>query len=139
GWSARRLLGGAGRFSARVARRFLRRLAPRSQVLAGLLVDLAHAELDLAAIADLDDVARLGDAVLRQLADMDEAVAGAEEVHKGAEIDDLDHLAGIDDSQLRLGDDAADPVDRRLRRRRVDRGDLDRAVVLDVDLGAGGL
>src|SRR6185312_7516257 len=37
------------------------------------------------------------------------------------------------------GDDALDPVDRRLRRRRVDRRDLDGAVILDVDLGAGDL
>ena len=81
----------------------------------------------------------LADPLLRQLADVDEPVAGAEEVHEGAEIDDLDDLAGVDHAELRLGDDAADPVDRRLRGIGVDRGDLDRAVIVDVDLGAGRL
>src|SRR5580704_229546 len=80
-------------------------LAPAAaEVFAGLLVDLTHAQLDLAAvvkaqdldldrIADLDHVRCFADSLLRQLADVDEAVLGAEEVHEGAEIDDLDHLA----------------------------------------------
>src|SRR6202043_2539989 len=82
-------------------------LAPVAKVLAGFLVDLAHAELDLAAVieaedldldrvADLDDVGHLADALRRQLADMDEAVARAQEVHESAEIDDLDHFAVVD-------------------------------------------
>src|SRR5690242_6467490 len=90
----------------RFARRFAL-AAGRAEILAGLLIDLPQAELDLAAvvkaedldldlIADLDDVRHLADALLRQLADMDEPVAGAQEVHEGAEIDDLDDLAGID-------------------------------------------
>src|SRR4051812_18907318 len=68
---------------------------------------------------------------------MDEPVARSQEVHEGAEIDDLDDLAGVDHAEFRLGDDAADPVDRRLRRLSVNRGDLDRAVVVDIDLGTG--
>src|SRR4029077_9133234 len=125
-------------------------LTPVAEILAGLLVDLAHAELDLAAIveaedldldgvADLDDVGHLADALRRQLADMNQPVARAEEVHESAEIDDLDDLAIVDRVGLRLRDDAADPVDRRLGRVGVDRSNLDRAVVVDVDLGAGGL
>ena len=101
----------------------------RRDVLAGRLVDLLHAQLDLAAVveaehldldlvADLDHVGHLADALRRQLADMDEPVARAEEIDEGAEIDGLHHLAGVDDAELGLGDDAADPVDRRLRRRR---------------------
>src|SRR5438309_6711649 len=130
-----------------LSRRRLRLLARTvADVLAGRLVDLLHAELDLAAIveaedldldrvADVDDVGDLADALRRKLADVDEAVLGAEEVHEGTEVDDLDDLAVVDDAELRLGDDAADPVDRLLRRLGVDRGDLDRAVVVDVDLG----
>src|SRR4029077_18494142 len=125
-------------------------LTPVAEILAGLLVNLAHAELDLAAVveaehldldgvADLDDVGNLADALRRQLADMNEPVARAEEVHESAEIDDLDDLAIVDRIGLRLRDDAADPVDRRLRGVGVDRGNLDRAVIVDVDLGAGGL
>src|SRR4051812_27591465 len=70
---------------------------------------------------------------------MDEAVARSQEVHESAEIDDLDDLARIDHADLRFGYNAADPVDRRLRRLGVYRGDLDRAVVVDIDLGAGRL
>src|SRR5260370_5307619 len=121
--------------------RFLER--PVADILAGRLIDLLHAELDLAAIvkaedldldlvAHLDDIGDLADALRRQLADMDETVLGAEEVHEGAEIDDLDHLAVVDDAEFGLRDDAADPVDRRLGGVAVDRGDLDRAVILDV-------
>src|SRR3954451_25292966 len=70
---------------------------------------------------------------------MDEPVARSQEVHEGAEIDDLDDLARVDHAKLRLGDDAADPIDSRLRRLSVDRGDLDRPVIVDIDLGAGRL
>src|SRR5207249_4767464 len=48
-------------------------------------------------------------------------------------------FAGVDLSHLRLRDDVADPVDRRLCRGSVDGGDLDCAVVFDIDLGAGDL
>ena len=80
----------------------------------------------------------LADALRRQLADMDEPVARAEEIDEGAEIDGLHHLAVIDHAELRAR--------RRCRGSSrsprcdgvgVDRRDLDRAVVLDVDLGAG--
>src|SRR5437762_1715188 len=111
-------------------------LTPVAEILAGLLVDLPHAELDLAAvveaenldldlIADLDDIGDLADPLRRQLADMDEAVARTEEVHKGAEIDHLDDLARVNDAELGLGDDAADPVDRGFRGVGIDRGYLD--------------
>ena len=70
---------------------------------------------------------------------MHQTVARAEEVHEGAEIDDLDHLAAIDHAHLGLGDDAADPFDRLVGGPGIDRRDLDRAVILDVDLGAGHL
>src|SRR5258708_34239874 len=80
---------------------------PVADVLAGCLVDLLHAELDLAAIveaknldldriAHLDDVGDLADTLRRQLADMNEAVLGTEEVHERPEIDDLDYLAVVD-------------------------------------------
>src|SRR5262249_26583677 len=98
-------------------RLFARLARAVAQILAGRLVDLLHAELYLAAIieaqaldldgiADLDDVGDLADALRRQLADMDEPVARSEEVHEGAEIDDLHDLAVVDDADLGLGDDA---------------------------------
>src|SRR5579863_2213060 len=71
-----------------------------ADVFAGHLIDLLHRQFDLAAIieaqdldlhliADLDHVGGLADAMRRELADMDEAVARAEEIDEGAEIDGL--------------------------------------------------
>src|SRR3546814_8074857 len=125
------------------------RLLLLGQLLAGLLVDRLHAELDLAPVVEADDldldlVALLEDVgdllhpIGLHLRNVDEAVAGAEEVHDGAEVDDLHDLAVVDLADLRLGDDDLDPVDRRLAGRVVDRRDLDRAVVPDVARKSGG-
>ena len=84
----------AGGFARR--RRF--RLLLGLEVLAGLLVDDLHRQADLAALVEaeqldldlvafLDDVGGLVDALAGELADVDEAVLGAEEVHEGAEVD----------------------------------------------------
>src|SRR3546814_8711311 len=42
------------------------------------------------------------DALRRQLADVDEAVARTQEVHEGAEVDHLHYLAVVDLADLRL-------------------------------------
>ncbi len=68
---------------------------------------------------------------------MDQAVLGAEEVDEGAKISGFHDLAGIDDAQFRLSDDAADFVDRGLRFFVVGGRDFDSAVIVDVDFGAG--
>src|ERR1700744_6335833 len=95
----------------------------RLEVFARFLVDDAHRQADLAALVEaeelhfhlvafLDHIARLGDAVLGQLRDVDEAVLRTEEVHEGAEIDDLDDGAVIDLADLRFAGDRLDPIDR---------------------------
>src|SRR5690606_22463415 len=117
-------------------------------LLAGGLVDDLHRQAHLAALVEahqldpdlvafLDDVGGLADAVGGELGDVDEAVLGTEEVDEGAEIGGLHHGALIDLADFRLGDDGVNPLLRRLDLLGVGRGDLDRAVVLDVDLGAG--
>ena len=118
------------------------------EVLAGHLIDDLHREAGLAAIVEaeqldlhlvafLDDVLDVLHAVRRELRDVHEAVLGAEEVHEGAEVHHLDDGAVVDGADFRIVGDRLDPVDRRLDRLRVGGGDLHRAVVLDVDLGAG--
>ena len=72
-----------------------------------------------------------------ELADVHEAVLGAEEVNEGAEVHYLDHLAFVDLAGLRIGSDRLDPVDRRLDQFAIGGRDFYRAVVFDVDLGAG--
>src|SRR2546421_5089756 len=117
------------------------------EVLAGDLVDRLHRQPRLAAIVEaeqlnldlvafLDDVGGLLHAVRRELADVDEAVLGAEEVHEGAELHHLDHGAVIDLADLRIGGDRLDPLDRGLDGFAIGGSDLHGAVVVDVDLGA---
>src|SRR3989304_4470072 len=55
----------------------------------------------------------------------------------GAEVHPLDHRALVDVADLRVRRDRLDPVDRGLDRLRIGGGHLHRAVVLDIDLGAG--
>src|SRR4051795_5203977 len=118
------------------------------EVLAGGLIDHLHRQarlativeaeqLDLDLVAFLDDVGGLLHAVGRELADVDEAVLGAEEVHERAKLHHLDYGAIVDLPDLRIRRDRLDPLDRGLDRFAVGGGDLDGAVVIDVDLGAG--
>src|SRR3546814_733302 len=85
-----------------------------------------------------DDVGGLFDPLVLHLGDVDEAVLAAHEVHERAEIDDVDDLAVVNLADFGLFDDALDPDARRLDLADVGRGDLDHALVIDVDLGAGG-
>src|SRR6185369_286426 len=144
-WLPRRLL--AGGFLSLLVRLALGLLLG-FEILAGVLVDNLHGqaslaalveaqELDLDLVAFLDHVGDLLHPARRQLADMHEAVLGAEEIHEGAEVHHLHDGAFIDGADLRLGGDRLDPVDRRLHGIAVGGGDLDGAVVRDVDLGAG--
>src|SRR5262245_58935600 len=116
-------------------------------LLAGRLVDDLHGEAHLATVVEaqqldphllalLDDHLHGLGPTLGQLRDVHQAVLGAEEVHESAELHDLDDLALVDLADLGLGRDAADTGERRLDRLALGGGDLDRAVILDVDLGA---
>src|SRR3954447_16863702 len=71
-------------------------------------------QLDLDLVAFLDDIGGFLHAVGSELADVYEAVLGAEEVHESAELHDLDHGAVIDLAELRIGSDRLDPLDRGL-------------------------
>src|SRR5271166_7142176 len=68
---------------------------------------------------------------------MDEPILRAKEVHERAKVDDFDHRSFIDLANFRIVGDGFDPVDRSSDRIGVGRGDLYRAVVLDIDLRAG--
>src|SRR5690606_10876831 len=116
--------------------------------LAGLLVNDLHGEPHLAALVEahqldphlvafLDDIGGLLDALRRELRDVDEAVLGAEEVDEGAEVGGLDDRTLVDLADFRLGNDGVDPLLRRFDLLGVGRSDLDRAVILDVDLRTG--
>src|SRR5207302_3121892 len=119
------------------------------KLLAGLLIDQAHRQADLAALVDLEqldlhflalgeDVADVLDPLVLDLRDVDQPVLAGHVGHERAEIDDARHLAGVDLADLGLGGDAADPLARGLDLRQIGGRELDHALVVDVDLGAGG-
>ena len=142
----------AAAFTARAAIAALAAFARRTAVLqlgAGFLVDDAHRQADLAAAVDLEQldldllalaqhVADVLDPLILDFRDVDEAVLARHEGHERAEIDDVGDLAGIDRAGNGLGDDAVDPRPRSLDLVEVGGRDLDHALVVDVDLGAGG-
>ena len=68
---------------------------------------------------------------------MDETVFAAKEVHESAKVHQLYNLTIVNRADFRLGNDAIDPIDRSLASFSIDRRNLDRAVVFNVDLGAG--
>src|SRR5260370_37429097 len=83
----------------------------RAEVLAGLLVDLAHAELDLSPIieaqhldfdivAELDDIGDFADPLRRELADLNEPVARSEKIHRRAEVNNFYDVAIVDDADF---------------------------------------
>src|SRR5467141_4241881 len=89
---------GSGLLAGGFARRRGLGLLLSLKILAGDLIDGLHRQprlaaiveaeqLDLDLVAFLDDVGGLLHAVARELADVDEAVLGAEEVHERAELD----------------------------------------------------
>src|ERR1035437_4089102 len=100
-----------------------------------LAVDRAHHNHDL--VPDRDNVLDGRDVVVGQLADPDQAFLAGQDLDEAAEAHDPGDLAQVEPADLYVAGERLDPLDglagvlaRHCR-------DLDRAVVLDVDLGAG--
>src|SRR6476620_1485646 len=115
---------------------FRRLVADQRQADLAATVDIN--DLDLQLLADLDNVLDLVDPLaLTELADVDQAILARQQGDKRTERGGLDHrtqepLPHL--RQLRVGD-RVDPINCRLRGRSVGRTHVDRAVVLDGDLG----
>ena len=114
---------------------------------AAFLINHLHGQTDLAAIVkaqqfDPDfltfaqNIGRMVQAAVLDLADVHQTIALAKEVHEGAEIDDLHDLAFVNRAFFRLGHNRVDHVIGFLDRLAVRAGDLDDAIVIDIDLGA---
>src|SRR4029077_18277657 len=69
--------------------------------------------------------------------DAHEAFLARQDLDEGAEAHDPGDLAQVQGADLDVAGEALDPGDRLARVLAAHRGDLDGAVVLDVDLGAG--
>ena len=68
---------------------------------------------------------------------MDETVLAPHEIHECAKVHQVDDLAVIDLADFRFFDDALDPCDSRIDLGLVGGRNLDQALVVDIDLGAG--
>src|ERR1035437_10215042 len=102
---------------------------------ATLAVDLGHYDHDL--VAYRDHVLDRGDVVVGQLADPDQAFLTGEDLDEAAEAHDPGDLAQIQTADLYVAGERLDPLDGLARVLARHGCDLDRAVVLDIDLGAG--
>ncbi len=99
------------------------------------LVDLD--DLDRDGVATADHVFDLVDALaVAELGDVDEAVDALLQLDERAEVGRLDHLAGDDVADLDVLGHRQDALGDGLAGLHVGRGDVDGAVVLDVDLDA---
>src|SRR3989344_1076771 len=103
---------------------------------AALLVHFQHLDADDLALAQL--VADVLDALARDLRDVHQAVLAGQDGDEGAEVHELGNLAFVDHADFDIRGELLDAAHGFLRGIVVGRGDLDRAVVLDVD-GAAGL
>ena len=79
----------------------------------------------------------LAHALLVELADVHQAVGAGQDLDEGAEVGQALDQAHVELADLGLGGEALDDVDGLLGQQAVGRGDVDRAVVLDVDGHAG--
>ena len=72
------------------------------------------------------------------LADMNEAIALAEEIHESTEINDFDNFAFVNLAFFRLSHDGIDHIIGRFDGVLVRTCDLDDAIIIDINLGARG-
>src|SRR6187455_246010 len=99
------------------------------QLDAALLVGLE--DLDANDLAFLQVVGDLLDALVRDLADVEQAVLAGQQVDQRAEVEDLGDRAFVDLADFDLGGDLLDALLRELGLLGVGRGDRDRAVFAD--------
>src|SRR6266705_3301642 len=98
-------------------------------------VDLDH--LDQHVVALGEDVVDGADPRVGDLGDVEQPLGVGNDLHEGAELDDLLHLPEVDPVQLHLATDVLDDGQGLLYGRIVGREHGHAAIVLDVDLGAG--
>src|SRR6185312_16931438 len=105
------------------------------QVDAPLRVDTHHA--DLQRVANFGDILDALDEVGCQLVDPDQAFLAWQNLHEGADVHHALDGAVVFLANLDILGDGADRRDGALRRLAVGGGDIDRAVVFDLDRRAG--
>ena len=116
---------GAG-LRRRASRRLLGLLEAEAEAMA---LGVERDDLELERLALVDDVARMGDALVGQLADVDQALEAVADADEGAEVDELRDRAVDDVADLEVGD-------RRVPRVRLEAADRQAdpaALVVDVD------
>src|SRR5665647_2500282 len=93
--------------------------------------------LDQDLVAFLQLVANVLNAILGDLADVQQTVGSREDFHESAEIHQAHHFAEIRLADFGGGGEIADDLDRLVRAGFIGAGHVNRAIVFDVDLDAG--
>ena len=86
-------------------------------------------DLELESLPFVDDVARMGHSLMRELADVDQTLEAVADADEGAEVDELGHGAIDDVANLEVGDRGVPRVRLELADRQADAT----ALVVDVD------
>src|SRR5262249_37769688 len=94
--------------------------------------------LHLKFVAHLANVLDPADILVVQLADMAQAVAARQNLDERAKLLDRSHPTFVHLADANFLADRLDLLRGRFRAGRIQAGDINRAIVLDVDLGAGG-
>src|SRR5699024_3837252 len=100
-----------------------------------LPVDLQHLDAHGLALGQL--IADLFDPIVGNLRNVHQAITPRHQIDERAEIHQAHDLAFVDLAGFDIAGDVLDALDGQIRCRLVDRGHVDGAVVLDVDIGAG--
>src|ERR1700722_7187371 len=107
----------------------------RGEIYSSLPIHLNNAHLDL--IAQLHRLFRTPNGRIRKMADMYQALFAGQYLNKGAHADKPCFLAGVEGANLDVPHHSKNDVGRPAARFLVHRGDVDLAILLDVDLSAG--
>src|SRR5713101_9336522 len=97
-----------------------------------LAIDLQHLDHDLVAFSEY--VGHSAHATSPDLRDVQQTICPGENLDERAKVHHLAHSALVDPADLRFSGNAVDPLHRSSHRVSVLRGDIDRAVVFDIDL-----
>ena len=122
----RRRAGGDRAPARRASRRLLGLLEAEAEAMA---LGVERDDLELERLALVDDVARVGDALVGQLADVDQALEPVADAHERAEVDELGDRAVDDVADLEVGHRRVP----RIRLEPADRQADPAALVVDVD------
>src|SRR5699024_9387339 len=105
------------------------------QTHSALTIDFEHLDLGFLTLAEF--VAAFFDAIVRNLRNMHQAVATGDEIDERAEVHQTHDFALVDLARFDVAGNVFDAFDGQIGGRLVDGGDINCAIIFNVDTGAG--